>query len=81
MLGNVSEWCYDVYLPVSNSVLQRVFMSGALKRVRLSVRGGDYHSNARMLRAANRRFALAAESAYGRGFRIACSLKSVDESR
>jgi serine/threonine protein kinase/formylglycine-generating enzyme required for sulfatase activity len=71
-LGNVSEWCYGAFAvrPGSQS-LPLTMARGYLPLARYGVRGNDYTSSARMLRAANRRSALPDEFPYSRGFRIA----------
>lgn len=75
MLGNVSEWCFDIYLthPESNGSFK---VPGYLPLGQYAARGNDYVSNARMVRTANRRFALGKETSYARGFRIARTVKA-----
>src|SRR5262249_35409215 len=71
-LGNVSEWCYDLYAEQPRSHRPDAVKGSSLLRLnRYVVRGNDFASSARMLRAANRRFALCSDPHYSRGFRIA----------
>jgi formylglycine-generating enzyme required for sulfatase activity len=75
MLGNVSEWCFDIYLTHSESN-GSFKVPGYVPLGQYAARGNDYVSNARMTRTANRRFALAKETSYARGFRIARTVKA-----
>jgi eukaryotic-like serine/threonine-protein kinase len=76
MLGNVAEWCYNIFAvrPESQPVL---FDSapGFRAVARYPVRGNDYSSNARTLRSANRRSVYPADHAYSRGFRVAHTVR------
>jgi formylglycine-generating enzyme required for sulfatase activity len=73
ILGNVSEWCYDVYYATHPDMLpeRSVSAPGFRALAQYPVRGNDYVSSARMVRSANRRPASPTESMYSRGFRIA----------
>jgi formylglycine-generating enzyme required for sulfatase activity len=77
MLGNVSEWCLDVFKEGSDgrATLHPV-TSGVSPFTQCVVRGNDYASTARMARAANRRFDVARLLPYSRGFRIAHTVRS-----
>jgi hypothetical protein len=71
-LGNVTEWCYDAFAtrPGSQS-FPSTMARGYSPQARYGIRGNDYSSSARMLRAANRRSVLPDDFPYSRGFRIA----------
>jgi len=71
MLGNVSEWCLDIYAKQPDALPQKPRYSSIGNYV---VRGGDFTSNERMMRTANRRFDPPA-GAYSRGFRIAHTIR------
>lgn len=75
MLGNVSEWCQDVYSVQPNSITRVPTSPAVLSVARLSVRGHDYGAAASKIRTANRRDAATRERAYSRGFRIAQTVR------
>jgi eukaryotic-like serine/threonine-protein kinase len=71
-LGNVAEWCFEIHTDDPNAppgFLTRA--RGFSPIARYGVRGNDYNSSARVLRAANRRSSRPDEFFYTRGFRIA----------
>jgi formylglycine-generating enzyme required for sulfatase activity len=80
MLGNVSEWCEDVFAKdpsTRTSLVPDLQLPFALARFPL--RGNDYGSSGRMLRSANRKFALPNDApSYARGFRIAHTIRLQD---
>ena len=75
MLGNVSEWCFDVYLPQPNSD-EPFLVPGYKVFGRYATRGNNYSSISRMIRSANRRSYLVTQFSFSRGFRIARTVKT-----
>lgn len=75
MLGNVSEWCQDLYSAQPTSTTRVPTSPAVLGVARLSVRGHDYGATASKIRTANRRDAASRERAYSRGFRIAQTIR------
>lgn len=77
MLGNVSEWCLNVY---SRKLSAETETSPNHRRVDRSVsvveRGGGYSTSVRTLRSANRKPSLPQASSFSLGFRIARTLGS-----
>jgi formylglycine-generating enzyme required for sulfatase activity len=77
MLGNVSEWCHDIYArnlaAETDQALNRNTIGG---QVRMVERGGGYSNNARTVRSANRKMNLPQQSSFSIGFRIARTLPS-----
>jgi eukaryotic-like serine/threonine-protein kinase len=73
MLGNVSEWCYNRYelRPDARPNRMTKAVGFSLLENFFAIRGNDYTSNARMMRTANRRFAMYSDTWYGCGIRIA----------
>lgn len=69
MVGNVSEWCLDAYLPDAYAVLpaDEPVAEGAGLRV---VRGGSWRSEPAHARCSNRYFYAPERSSYGIGFRV-----------
>jgi serine/threonine protein kinase/formylglycine-generating enzyme required for sulfatase activity len=82
VLGNVSEWCLDVYvrdLPTDpDEALTRRTVD---RSVQMAERGGGYSSSVRTIRSANRRFSLPQTISYSVGFRIARTLELDKRSR
>jgi formylglycine-generating enzyme required for sulfatase activity len=75
VLGNVSEWCQDEFATHPRGGRPRM-PRGTTRRLYVASRGNEYTSNEAMVRAANRKPALASEaSSYARGFRIARTIK------
>lgn len=72
MLGNVSEWCLDAY-----TVRPQLHAgaSGVSAFKNCAVRGNDHSSIARMVRTANRRFEMAKNPNFSRGFRLAHTIR------
>ena len=71
MLGNVSEWCFDLEASDPQTIKAPGFAIS-----RYFVRGSDYACNAHTVRSANRRDARWDEFLYSRGFRIAHTIHS-----
>jgi eukaryotic-like serine/threonine-protein kinase len=72
MMGNVSEWCLDVYAVPPQL---RAGASGMTPFKNCAVRGNDFFASARMIRTANRRFEVARNPHFSRGFRIAHTVR------
>jgi eukaryotic-like serine/threonine-protein kinase len=72
MMGNVCEWCLDVY---SVHPQLRAGATGVTALKDCAVRGNDYSSSARMVRTANRRFEVTKSSGFSRGFRVAHTIR------
>jgi len=71
MLGNVAEWCYNAE-PKKD---QPMWTTRYSTLVRYMVRGNEFLSNSRRLRAANRGTESPEELLVRQGFRIACTLE------
>jgi formylglycine-generating enzyme required for sulfatase activity len=77
MLGNVSEWCLDIYArDLASETDQALNRSAIWGQMRVVERGGGYNSNARTVRSANRKMNLPQQSSFSIGFRIARTLPS-----
>ena len=75
MLGNVSEWCLDVYSRKMSAETDAALNHRLVDRSATVVeRGGGYSSSLRTIRSANRKPSLPQTSSYSIGFRIARTL-------
>jgi serine/threonine protein kinase/formylglycine-generating enzyme required for sulfatase activity len=75
MLGNVSEWCLDVYVRDLASRTDEAVNGRTISRsVQLVERGMGFADSVRTVRSANRRPALPLWFSYSTGFRIARTL-------
>lgn len=76
MLGNVSEWCFNVYIADPDQQQSAIADPPRISQLStFAVRGNEYVATARMIRAANRNSASHSQPAYGRGFRIAHTVR------
>ncbi len=75
-LGNVAEWCYNVFQdnPAERSE-RHISPPGYGPAYRFAVRGNEYFASPRILRVANRREGRSEEFIHSRGFRIAQTVK------
>jgi serine/threonine protein kinase/formylglycine-generating enzyme required for sulfatase activity len=75
MLGNVSEWCIDIYNKGRPADSADALTGHPIDRlVQLSQRGEGFNNSARALRSANRQFNIPQAISYSTGFRIARTL-------
>jgi formylglycine-generating enzyme required for sulfatase activity len=75
MLGNVSEWCLDVYARDLPAKSDDAISRRAIDRlVYLAQRGGGFSSGVRTIRSANRRYSLSQATSFSVGFRIVRTL-------
>ncbi len=73
ILGNIAEWCFDVYIIDPSSAAQPHKPPGSL--LQYAARGNAYGSSARMVRSANRRGSRYSEAGYANGFRITQTIR------
>jgi eukaryotic-like serine/threonine-protein kinase len=82
MLGNVSEWCLDVYVKDRATETDVALNRRTIDRyVQLAERGGDFNTSAQKIRSANRRYSIPQKTSYSVGFRIARTLEPNQRSR
>ena len=75
MLGNVSEWCLDIYARrLSAETETSPNRRGVDRSVSVVERGGGYSTSVRTIRSANRKPSIPQASSFSLGFRIARTL-------
>jgi serine/threonine protein kinase/formylglycine-generating enzyme required for sulfatase activity len=76
MLGNVSEWCFNVYVRDFAAEADGALNRRVIDRQSMVERGGGYSTSVRTIRSANRRYNLPSNSSFSIGFRIARTLEA-----
>ena len=74
ILGNISEWCFDVFEVDPRSPVEPTRQPGSF--LRYATRGNTYGSSARMVRTANRRSSRYDDAGYGNGIRVAHTIRN-----
>jgi formylglycine-generating enzyme required for sulfatase activity len=81
MLGNVSEWCFNVYVRDFAAETDDALNRRVIDRQSMVERGGGYSTSVRTIRSANRRYNLPSNSSFSIGFRIARTLEAKPRPR
>jgi eukaryotic-like serine/threonine-protein kinase len=81
MLGNVSEWCFNVYARDFAAETDEALNGRVIDRSTMAERGGGFSTSVRTTRSANRRYDLPTTNSYSIGFRIARTLETNQQSR